>query len=70
MTSRWLAALHALLAGAQAVTAGAALADYVGARPAGLAALMVAGLQVALAVYTDRTASTPADPVPLLRSQQ
>lgn len=66
MTSGRLAVLHAVLACAQVVTAGAALADVVGAKPAALAALVVAGVQAGLAAYTGRIASTPADRIPVL----
>ena len=67
MTSRRLALLHALLAGAQVVTGAAGLSDLVGFRAAQWAVLAVAALQVAVAVYTDRVATTSADQVPLLR---
>jgi hypothetical protein len=65
MTSGRLAILHAILAAAQVVSAGAALADVVGSKPAALAALVVAGIQAGLAAYTGRIATTPADRVPL-----
>lgn len=69
MTSRRLALLHALLAGAQVVTGAAGLADLVGSRPAQWAVLIVAAVQVAVAAYTDRIATTPADLVPLLKTR-
>jgi hypothetical protein len=64
MTSRKLALLHAILAGAQVVTGAAGLADLVGARSAQWAVLIVAALQVTVAAYADRITTTPADRIP------
>ena len=65
MTSRSLALLHALLAGAQVVAGATSLADLVGARPAQWAVLIIGALQVTVAAYTNRVTTTPADAVPL-----
>lgn len=66
MTSGRLAALHAVLAGLQVITAGVALADVLGTKPASLASLVVAGAQAGLAAYTGRIASTQADRIPVV----
>jgi hypothetical protein len=67
MTSRRLALLHALLAGAQVVAGASALADLVGARSAQWVVIGVGAFQAVVAGYTDRITTTPADRVPMLR---
>jgi hypothetical protein len=52
MTSKWLAIVQALLAGAVVLTAGATLADVIGVRWAALLGLLVAAGQAAVAAYT------------------
>lgn len=64
MTSRRLALLHAVLAGAQVVAGTAGLADLVGGRAAAWFVLAVGAVHVGLAAYTDRVTTTPADRVP------
>jgi hypothetical protein len=54
--------VHAILAGAQILTAGTTLADLLGARIAGAIVLVVGAVQGGVAAYQYGQASTPAAP--------
>lgn len=54
---------HAILAGLQIVTAGTALASFIGEKPAALIVLAVGAVQVGLGTYVgDPAQSTPPAP--------
>lgn len=55
----WLRVITAVLAALQIVTAGTALADYIGPKAAGLAALVIGAAQAGLAVYRKDERPTP-----------
>lgn len=62
MTSRPVLVVFSVLAGLQVLTGGAALADFVGAKVAGLIVLAVAAGQVGMTFYVQGRVTPLADP--------